>query len=272
MQNTGYMVGNRILETRATIIELVAEAEDIRRNIISLIPSKTTNTEEVSTTENSRAASESPRYAPSITAMSNIELNSPAASTIYLRSRSRSCNQQSGTREQLLSSPLRRAMRLVTSSVHRKALMTIDKYGIDSVRCKNGFTALHWAYKVGNFEVVEYLLSVGADPNSRDSDGKLPRDYIKNDAVSQPQKTDNLHYKPLSELVHLQSLRDPHRKALEAIEKHGWSSVKWGGGWTILHWAFQENRQDVIQFCRMHGAPFDIRDENGRLPAEYRKP
>jgi hypothetical protein len=43
----------------------------------------------------------------------------------------------------------------------------------------NGFTALHWAYSRGHDSVVELLLANGADPNIKDSKGRIPKELAK---------------------------------------------------------------------------------------------
>jgi hypothetical protein len=53
------------------------------------------------------------------------------------------------------------------------------------------------------------------------------------------------------------------------VSKHGWSKLKWGGGWTIMHWAFQEGRDDVIQYLKSVGVSDQIKDNKGRIPSYY---
>ena len=268
----------QIRSYRRRIAELVNEGEDLRVKLAELLSGKcTTSCEHISTAENSRAVTESPWLAQSILGVTNCDMNSPAASTIYLQSRSRSFSRNSIDPE--VSSPLRRVLPSVGSTMHRNALITIDRNGIDSVKFRKGFTALHWAYKVGNHEAVRYLLAVGADPDALDADGKRPMDYSTKTSGAGPVRrrfdieNEYIPSRPkLSDCVDAMSLREPHRKALEAVEKYGWDSLKWGGGWTILHWAYQENRSDVIEFCRLHGVPADVRDEQGKCPADYRQP
>lgn len=259
-------------------MELVKEGEDLRVRLAELFHEKHRTVDEVSTADNSRSVSESPRLNHSVLGLTNCDLNSPAASTIYLRSRSRSLSRSTNILEDRISSPLRRILPSVSSTVHRKALTTIDAHGIHAVKYRNGFTALHWAYKIGKEDVINYLLSVGADPYAKDSDGRMPYEYatpkligermLRGDDTSEPPVGPK---RRLADLVDLSTLREPHRKALEAIEKYGWDSLKWGGGYTILHWAYQENRKDVMEFCKVYGVPCDIRDEMGKLPVDYRK-
>ena len=158
----------------------------------------------------------------------------------------------------------------VTSSIHRRALIAIDRFGPNAVTYKNGFTALHWASKSGHSDIVRYLITRGADLRAKDSEGKTPQDYADARADAETSLLLRTQLKPLlKEMVELDSLREPCRKALEAIERHGWNSLKWGGGFTILHWAYQNQRDDVIAYCKMIGVPMDVRDNEGRLPVNY---
>ena len=52
-------------------------------------------------------------------------------------------------------------------------LMQEDEYG---------WTALHWAALNGHKEVVQLLISNGADVNAKNSDGKTPADLAMNKA------------------------------------------------------------------------------------------
>lgn len=270
----------QLKSNKKRIAELVNEAERIRMDLMSLLSipmPKVPMMEDISTNENTEIASAMMTCidSPSTT---NCDLFSPAASTIYLRS---SLHPRRRRRERSLSvkpisDDLQKILDTVASSAHRKALTAIDRFGLDAVKYKRGFTALHWACKVGNQEVVKYLLSKGADITLRDDDGMSPQDYTDARGDMETSRILDSHCRDkgdhltlLRRIVDLSTLKESHKRALEAIAAHGWSSVKWGGGWTILHWAFQQNRRDVIDFCRHINSPFDTRDEHGRIPADY---
>lgn len=272
----------QLQSNKKRIAELVNEAERIRINLISFLSipiPKISIAEDISTNENTEIASQTMTFIDSPSA-TNCDLNSPAASTIYLRSsiHPRRRQRERSLSEKRISPDLRKILHTVTSSAHRKALMAIERFGLDAVKYKRGFTALHWACKVGNQEVVKYLLGKGADISLRDDDGMSPQDYtdargdMETSRLLDSHCMDKGHHLALLErLVDLKTLKESHKRALEAIATHGWSCVKWGGGWTILHWAFQHNREDVIDFCRRIDAPFDTRDENGNIPVYYAK-
>jgi hypothetical protein len=195
-------------------------------------------------------------------------INSPAASTVYLSGSVRKHRKR--TEPYTPSSELAPILLTITSSTQRRALCAIDKYGIEMVNFKNGFTALHWAAKANRADVCKYLLSRKADPSVLDDQRKTPFDYANRLDVKEllrpgPRK------QLLKDVVDLASLPVTHRACLETIAEHGWSSLRWGGGWTILHWAYQHDRQDVIQYLRSAGVPMDIPDDKGRLPLDYSK-
>jgi len=189
-------------------------------------------------------------------------MNSPAASTIYLREK----------RKQTITSvspELSAILLTIPSSNQRKALTAIEKYGMEMVRFKNGFTALHWAAKSNRLDICKYLISRKADLSIRDDQGKFPVDYATRDDVRGLITPTTSGRELLTQIVDLDSLSQTHRKCLETIASHGWSTLRWGGGWTILHWAHQEGRQDIIQYLKSINVPMDIPDDKGRLPVYY---
>ena len=243
----------QVRDNKARIFALISEAESIRSRLGDVCDAS--NCSVVSTRLPSGAVTAVASPAPTITPY---DLNSPAASTIYMGS---SRYGRSMRRDSMhVSRELEAILPSVSSSVHRKALIAIDRHGMHAVKWRNGFTALHWACRVGNARVCNYLLSRGADPNARDSTGRLPSDY---GTITDPNATG------LFESVDIASLPEPQRRALEAMERHGWRSLKWGGGWTILHWAYQHNRADVIDYCKNAGMPIDIKDDKGLTPSHY---
>ncbi len=47
----------------------------------------------------------------------------------------------------------------------------------------NERTSLHWATKQNHFNVVKFLLSVGADAKIESKDGRLPGELATNDSI-----------------------------------------------------------------------------------------
>ena len=139
---------------RDRIINLVDEAESLRRKLGTLLDMRSQQSfPELSTRDNTAIRSEAASVSPS---SAGWDLYSPAASTIYLSSRSRK-GRARGIEN--ISPELQAVISRVSSSTHRKALLAIDQYGISGVKYKNGFTALHWASKAGLTDVVSYLIS-----------------------------------------------------------------------------------------------------------------
>jgi hypothetical protein len=242
-----------LMANRDRIFTLLNEAENIRGKLCVILKQP----EEGVSTRDTSQRSPSPAF----------NLGSPAASTIYLQNRSR-VSTVFPSRGSKVSEQLESILPSVTSSTHRKALIAIDQNGLGSVKFKKGFSALHWASKVGNSQVVKYLLTKGADPEAKDDCGKTPQDYADHEGEA---SIIFHHYngKRLREVVNLATLPVPHRRALEAIEKHGWKSVKWGGGWTVLHWAHQVDRWDVIKYCKSIGVSPNLLDDKGHPPVYY---
>lgn len=167
------------------------------------------------------------------------------ASTIYLNRTNPTFD--SGRK---ISPQLNRILPTISSAVHRRALLAVDQHGYNNVKWKNGFSALHWASKFGRVDIYEYLVSKGADEKACDSEGKTALEYAA------------IQFVPTN-------LPNAQQKAVHAMRTVGWKNIKWGGGWTILHWAFQNNRKDLIEFCLSMGMPIDIKDDKGHFPEHY---
>lgn len=270
------MSESAILNDCDTVVRLLEEAESLRGQLSNLIENSSNS--QVSTRANSATHSPSvPDVVPGPYAGCNTSFNmeapSPGASTVYLSGCDTGRRAKSRIRQDLESyrpSPeLARLLPTISRAVHRKALVAIDKYGIEMVKWKNGFSALHWAAKSDRPDICTYLIARGADPSARDDQGQCPRDYTSSSAVIEvlagPPNT-------LQSMVDISTLPPTQLECLETISKHGWSRLKWGGGWTIMHWAFQENRKDVIAYLKSLGVSEDqLKDDKGRLPEYYGK-
>jgi len=174
----------------------------------------------------------------------NMAGNSPA-STIYLK------NPVSKTPiTQCISPELTKLLPTIPSVTHRRALLANERPGA-RIKWKNGFTALHWAAQAGRNDVYDYLVARGADPNAKDRFGVSAKDLLKQN-------------------IKIPSNLSPEiEKAVRAIQQVGWDNVKWGGGWTVLHWACQHRRTDVIEFCKRFGASMNVLDDKGFTPEHY---
>ena len=255
MANDIDSVLSKVRSNKERIYALMQEAENIRSQLLDIC--NLVEPSCMSTRLPSAAVTRNHSPVPSNTGYDL--MNSPIASTIYL---GRSI-QKSRINKSLapISQELDGILTQVSSSVHRNALIAIEKYGVDVIKWKRGFTALHWAYREGLTDVINYLINRGADENALDELGKKPIDYRRID--------EGVARMTLPKLVDLASLPLPQRKALEAIARYGWETLKWSGGFTILHWAYQSHRDDVINYCKLIGMPSTLKDDRGKLPQDY---
>ena len=261
MENEIETILSRVRDNKSRISSLMSEAESIRVQLGDVIVYCEPSTSVISTRLPSGAATGHQSPAPTV---AGYDLNSPAASTIYMGgSTSRMIDRSRMTSGSTSISPeLEKILPSVASSTHRRALLAIDRFGFNAVKWKRGFTALHWAYKEGRQDVVNFLIKKGADAEARDDIGKRPVDYRA------PLQERNIN-RALP--VQLESLPLPQRRALETMHQYGWEALKWGGGYTILHWAYQTGRMDVVEYCGSMGMPSDFREDKGMLPVDYAK-
>ncbi|KAJ3118832.1 Neurogenic locus notch protein 2 [Phlyctochytrium bullatum] len=116
----------------------------------------------------------------------------------------------------------------------------------------HGLTALHFAAKSGNLEVVEILLNGGAS-KFIEAVGKIEMPEIHN-------------YQAGMRPLHLASAFG-HIKVVETILKHGARidvADRWGR--SALLWATRYSHIDVAKLLVNHGAPVNVRDRDGWTP------
>jgi ankyrin repeat protein len=114
-------------------------------------------------------------------------------------------------------------------------------------RAYMGATALHWAYFGGSRGVIDALLAAGADPTARDSSLQCtPRAF----GICAPANWGFL------ELVQERLREDPSLASLD------------DGVTTPLHEAARSGSLDVIRALLDAGAPRDVRNKAGLIPAE----
>lgn len=264
------MTESEIVSECDRLHRLLDDAEHLRRQLFNLVdlPLNSQVSTRVNSASNSPSVSLIMSGAPDLSSY-NMEAPSPAASTVYLSgvdtSRSRKSRARSNLDLHRPSPELTRLLPTIGHALHRRALIAIDKYGIEMVKWKNGFTALHWAAKSNRPDICKYLLTRGANPDLLDDSGKPPRHYTTSQSVVDLLCPPNT----LLSMVDLSSLPASQVECLETVSKHGWSKLKWGGGWTIMHWAFQEGRDDVIQYLKSVGVSDQIKDNKGRIPSYY---
>lgn len=59
-----------------------------------------------------------------------------------------------------------------------------------------------------------------------------------------------------------------YTQALNQIELHGWSAMKWKENYTMLHWAAEKGRLDIARYLLRLGAEADKPDDSGRTPID----
>ncbi|KAF4661994.1 hypothetical protein FOZ61_002809 [Perkinsus olseni] len=68
--------------------------------------------------------------------------------------------------------------------------------------------------------------------------------------------------------LNLTNIPEVYQRALHAVEKHGYRTLKWSEGWTALHWAAQKNHYRICQYLLYKGADPNASDARGRTPVE----
>ncbi|KAF4673465.1 hypothetical protein FOL47_010517 [Perkinsus chesapeaki] len=68
--------------------------------------------------------------------------------------------------------------------------------------------------------------------------------------------------------LNLTNIPEVYQRALHAVEKHGYRTLKWSEGWTALHWAAQKNHYRICQYLLHKGADPNASDSRGRTPIE----
>ncbi|XP_059474055.1 uncharacterized protein LOC132195835 [Neocloeon triangulifer] len=154
-----------------------------------------------------------------------------------------------------------------------KYLLGLNGFSVEKKGWK-GRTALHWAAAKGHIAVAEFLLSQGADVNTRDDDNESPltlaasfssaemcRFLVENGAdlsVVDKFGDDSLHLAcfsgKLDTIKYLLGLNG------FSVEKKGWK------GRTALHWAAAKGHIAVAEFLLSQGADVNTRDDDNESP------
>lgn len=172
-------------------------------------------------------------------------------------------------------SPLHVALQSLHSTVQRKkarsVFLLLEKGANIEIADSRGFTPLRIAVEKELFSVVEKLLSLGADVNSKDGTGmtaifeashpKILEALIEKGAlvneIDQRGKT----------ALHWASGRGDVRGVKLLIENGAKVDVADSWGWTPLHWAVHTGRLDVVETLLENGAPINMRDHQGKTVA-----
>jgi ankyrin repeat protein len=158
-----------------------------------------------------------------------------------------------------------------------------------STNFDDGFTPLHWAAKNGRRDIMEFLLRLDGGRNMlsmRDKFGRAPLFYVQQtqkqgleDWLAQqlvvgtesgvdPRMSIISPVKPLDGRPSLGSVPRQYEAVLEQIERHGWRSMNWKDGFTMLHWAAQKGHTDVAKYLiQLEADPLAL-DAQNRTPID----
>ncbi|EAY06454.1 ankyrin repeat protein, putative [Trichomonas vaginalis G3] len=132
---------------------------------------------------------------------------------------------------------------------------------------------LHFASENGNLDVVQYLISVGANKEAKDNDGYTPLIWAsqngKLDVVqylisvgANKEAKDNSGYTPL-----IHASFQGHLKIVQyLISVVANKETKSNGGWTPLIYALINGQLDVVQYLISIGTDKEAKDNDGYTP------
>jgi len=196
-------------------------------------------------------------------------------------------------------------------STYQKVLQHIETHGWHSMNWKDGFTMLHWAAEKGLGDLCRYLITMDADPSTRDNKYRKPADCAREanqtdvakllqDIEDKPQTTFDLQafgrsgsrpaFHPQESRTRFStggSLSDDNKsdgsvgsnegipaayvQVLEQIDRVGWDKMVWARGYTLLHWAGKNDRADLCAYFMFSKADPNHRDDNGKSAIDYAK-
>jgi len=147
---------------------------------------------------------------------------------------------------------------------------------LTDVSWPQGFSPMHWAAQQARRDIVEYLIRQkgGRDLlNMRDNEGYIPRFYA--DAARRPEFVQylveagsTLPMHPQERRPALNNLPSQYMPVLKQIEDHGWLSMNWKDGYTMLHWAAEKDNADLCQYLISLKADPNARDGKDRIPLD----
>lgn len=126
----------------------------------------------------------------------------------------------------------------------------------------DGHTLLHEAASLGNPELTQGLIQLGADVNAVDKDGLLPVDYALG------MKTSYDHALTTAYLIQGGSLycQDKNYLYLFRAIRSGNVMVRYEYGVTALHYASENGHEGFVRYFLEKGAELEARDKPGNTP------
>jgi len=128
---------------------------------------------------------------------------------------------------------------------------TLIENGTDVDSVEDGYfkTALHRAAISGHKDVVELLLTKGADANRKDEGGRTPLEYVMDDTIQNHNNDVSLMKLLLSAGADV--------------------NIKDQQGRTPLHQAVLNNHKEIVELLLAHDADMNIKDQRGWTPLDY---
>ena len=174
----------------------------------------------------------------------------------------------------ILNLTIEEALIKAAANGYQRVMKLLVNAGADpNTRDENGKTPLDWAAEMEHQEAVKLLVEMGADPNARNEYGYTPLHWAAR----------NGHQKAVKFLVdagadpkakdkngqtslHL-AAKKGHQEVVELLVNEGADpNTRDEDGWTPLHWATANGHQEMVKFLVNAGADLNARDEDDRTP------
>jgi ankyrin repeat protein len=144
--------------------------------------------------------------------------------------------------------------RAVDSGHYDTAELLLDHGADVDAKDFHGWTALHWAASRGRKSTERFLLAHGADVNAKADGGDTALlCALLHGPVYPP-------FPATDDLADTVGILLAHGADVNA---KGWL------GWTVLHWAARNHRNDTAELFLAHGADPSIKDNDYKTPIDY---
>ena len=146
---------------------------------------------------------------------------------------------------------------------------------------EENYTALHWACMRAHWDIAEYLIENGADPNIVGGDGGTPVNWAAHHdnvefidlMVGKGARLNARNQWGMTEL-HTAIWRG-NINLVEYLLDHGSDPmIKTNEGWTAMHYAYRSGHDNIIEMLKGRGLSTEVRDHQGRFPRHlyFKKP
>jgi len=141
----------------------------------------------------------------------------------------------------------------------------------------DGFSPMHWAAHHGRQDLIEYLVSIEGGRallETPDSRGHAPLYYAQLGSrkalviwLTEEMGTKapvHTHQQTPS----FSNIPESYQKVLAQVRTHGWRSMSWRDGYTMLHWAANKGHGDICEYLVQLDADPNKADGHGRTPID----